>query len=204
MNAPPHTDETHRLAALARLDILDTPPEERFDRITRLAARLLDVPVALVNLIDERRQWTKAAFGTAPVEIPRELSFCTHAVDADDALVVTDAVADERFCEHPFVVGEPWVRSYAGQVVHDRDGHPVGTLCVVDQQPRSFDGDDLALLADLAAMVESELARTDAVRLLARLEDDERTTSSLLDALDEGLVMTRDDGRIVQWNRRAE
>ncbi|MEX2628044.1 MAG: PAS domain S-box protein, partial [Ilumatobacteraceae bacterium] len=205
MDAPPRIDETARLAALARLGILDTPPEERFDRITRLATRLLGTPIALVSLVDQHRQWFKSVVGLDVRETPREVAFCDHAITGTAAaLVVPDASLDVRFRDNPLVTGDPNIRFYAGHVIHDPGGQPVGTLCIIGPRPRQPDADELAVLADLAAMAEAELARTDEIDLLLRRDDDERATRSLLDALDEGLIMAGSDGRLVQWNRRAE
>ncbi len=205
MSAPPHTDDDARIAALARLGILDTQPEERFDRITRLTARLLDTPIALVSLVDEHRQWFKSSVGLDVREASREISFCAHAIAGDDeVMVVPDATEDLRFHDNPFVTAEPGIRFYAGHVIHDPHGVAVGTLCTIDRRPRQLDDEGRAVLADLAAMVEDELARTDELNRILRLDDEERATTTLLDALDEGLMMIGRDGHVVQWNRRAE
>ncbi|MFP5487048.1 MAG: GAF domain-containing protein, partial [Acidimicrobiia bacterium] len=112
--APQLPDEALRLAALQGLAILDTPPEERFDRLTRLARRLFDVPVALVSLVDADRQWFKSCVGVGITESPRDVSFCGHAIADRSPLVVEDALLDERFADNPFVTGEMGVRFYAG------------------------------------------------------------------------------------------
>jgi len=108
-------NETQRLAALHALDVLDTPPEERFDRITRIAARLMDVPICLVTLVDANRQWFKSCIGLDASETPRDISFCGHAILAPEALVIPDAAADPRFADNPLVAGEPRIRFYAGE-----------------------------------------------------------------------------------------
>jgi len=152
--APP--DEAERLRALRARGILDTPPEERFDRITRLARRLFGVPAAMVTLVDADRQWFKSRMGTDVSETPRDLSFCAHAIQQDEIFVVPDALADPRFADNPVVIGEPRVRFYAGRPVHV-DGRRVGTLCVVDSRPRQFGDEELKALDDLAVLVEKEL-----------------------------------------------
>ncbi len=203
--APLHPDEARRQAALDRLRVLDTAPEERFDRITRLASRLLGTPIALVSLIDRDRQWFKSTVGLDDSETPREVAFCAHAVAEPGLarLVVPDALDDPRFADNPLVTGVTGIRAYAGQVVHSPDGYPIGTLCTIDVRPREFDERELEILADLATMVEDELIRSDEAELMVRLDESERSKSVLLDALDEGMVLFGADGTILQWNRRA-
>ncbi|OAN88646.1 histidine kinase [Marinobacter sp. EhC06] len=149
-------DETHRLCALDELKLLDTPPEERFDRLTRLAARTFDIPIALVSLIDSNRQWFKSRHGLEAPETARDISFCGHAILREEPLVIENALNDERFVDNPLVTGEPNIRFYAGAPLHDRHGHRVGTLCVIDRKPRSFSDEDKATLRDLADLVERE------------------------------------------------
>ena len=155
---PVPEDEPQRLAALQRLQILDTAPEERFDRITRLASALFDAPVALVTLVDADRQWFKSRVGAGQQESSREVSFCAHAIHQPEPLVVTDALNDDRFADNPMVSGGPRVRFYAGHPLATPDGYRVGTLCVVDTRPRQPTAQQLTLLADLAALVQRELA----------------------------------------------
>lgn len=156
--APKPPDEAARLATLHSLDLLDTPPEERFDRLTRLARRLFDVPIALVSLVDENRQWFKSRTGLDAPETSRDVSFCAHALLTNDALVIPDALLDERFHGNPLVTGAPGIRFYAGQPLSAPNGARVDTLCLIDTQPRSLDRDALALLDDLARMTEREIA----------------------------------------------
>jgi phosphoribosyl 1,2-cyclic phosphodiesterase/DNA-binding response OmpR family regulator len=155
-------DEADRLRALHDLGLLGTPPEERFDRLTRLAQRLFDVPIALVSFVDEHRQWFKSRLGLEVAETPREVSFCAHAIHGTGAFVVPDALLDHRFADNPCVTEPPRVRFYAGWPVRAVDGRPVGTLCIVDRRPRELGAADLQALRDLAALVEGELARTPA------------------------------------------
>ncbi len=156
--APVPNDERIRLQALRALNILDTPPEERFDRVTRLARRLFDVPIVLVSLVDADRQWFKSCQGLEAKETPRDISFCSHAILGDDTLVVEDASSDERFSDNPMVTANPPIRFYAGQPLSSADGSKLGTLCLIDHEPRTMTTDDLALLRDLAAMVEGEFS----------------------------------------------
>jgi len=152
--------ESARLAALCRLSILDTPAEERFDRITRIAQQHFQVPIALVSLIDTERQWFKSRQGLNAVETPRDISFCGHAILSDDILCIPNALADPRFEDNPLVTGAPNIRFYAGAPLHAPGGERVGTLCIIDGKPRTFTADDLNVLRDLADCVETELDRT--------------------------------------------
>lgn len=158
MKAPPiPVDEEERLSQLRSLAILDTPPEERFDRVTRMARRLFGVPIALVSLVDENRQWFKSCFGLDVSETERRVSFCGHAILNKEALVVEDAMQDERFADNPLVTGEPHIRFYAGQPLRTMSGQAMGTLCIIDREPRSFGYEELMMLSDLAGMVEREI-----------------------------------------------
>lgn len=153
----PH-EEQSRLEALQSISILDTPPEERFDRLTRMAKRLFGVPIALVSLVDENRQWFKSCFGLSVGETPRDISFCGHAILRDDLFIIPDTILDERFADNPLVVNDPHIRFYAGCPLKSTNGHKLGTLCIIDRQPRYFGEDELEALIDLAAMVERELS----------------------------------------------
>ncbi len=155
--APTPANETQRLMTLRGLNILDTIPEERFDRITRLAKLVFGVPIAVINLIDSERSWAKSVRGLDLVDAPRDLSFCGHVVAADASLVITDASLDERFHDNPYVREDPSVRFYAGAPLHAGNGHAVGTLCLVDRRPRELTAEQLQVLLDLATMVEDEL-----------------------------------------------
>ncbi len=152
-------EEEARLSSLRALKLLDTPPEERFDRITRLASRVLDAPIAVVSLVDDERQWFKSAQGLEVTETRRDISFCGHAINADETFVVEDATHDERFHDNPLVIDEPSIRFYAGQPIHAGDGHRIGTICVFAPEPRAFSPADRQALQDLGALVEIELQR---------------------------------------------
>ena len=150
-------DEAERLATLRSLNILDTPPEERFDRLTRLAKRMFDVPIALVSLVDEDRQWFKSCTGLEATETSREISFCGHAILDDRVFMIPDALEDERFFDNPLVTEEPFIRFYGGCPLRFPNGHRLGTLCLIDTRPREFDEEDLQSLRDLAELAEREL-----------------------------------------------
>lgn len=158
MKIPPiPPDEENRLRVLHSLNILDTPVEERFDRVTRLVKRMFNVPFSVVSLIDKDRQWFKSTAGIDVKESPRELSFCGHAILGNEILIISDTTQDERVQDHPAVVGEPYVRFYAGVPLRVVDGSKMGTLCIVDVKARHFNTEDYQALRDLAELVESEL-----------------------------------------------
>lgn len=154
---PLPTDEPERLATLHALQLLDTPPEERFDRITRIARRCFDLPMAMIGLIDRDRQWFKSGVGLALPELPRAVAPCAHAIVGPDILVVPDTWGDARFAANPLVIGEPRLRFYAGCPLQ-AEGRRIGTLCLFGRSPRGFDDADRAALRDLAGIVEHELA----------------------------------------------
>jgi GGDEF domain-containing protein len=145
------------VAALRSLQVLDTPAEDRFDRITRLAQRTFGVPIALVSLVDEQRQWFKSRQGLEADETSREISFCGHAILGSEALVVEDAAEDPRFHDNPLVTGDLGLRFYAGFPLRDASGHRLGTLCLIDRRARSFSDEERRTLGELARLVESEL-----------------------------------------------
>ncbi|MDS1310929.1 ATP-binding protein [Marinobacter xiaoshiensis] len=151
-------NESDRQAALDQLRILDTPPEARFDRLTRMAARLLDVPIALISLIDRDRQWFKSCVGLDVSETPRSISFCGHAILIGLPLLVEDASTDERFRDNPLVTGAPNIRFYAGTPLHSADGYALGTLCVIDRIPRKLSKEDLQCLRDIADCIEEQIS----------------------------------------------
>ena len=151
--------EEARLAALNGLDILDSEPEERFDRIVRIAAEVFDVPIALVSLVDRERQWFKSCFGLDVKQTSRDKAFCAHAILEDKVMIVPDALLDPRFADNPLVTTEPHVRFYAGCPLKLPDGNFMGTLCLIDTRPRTFDERKVKLLQDLAKLAEMELAK---------------------------------------------
>ncbi len=156
-SAPIPDNDAERVEALRSLNILDSRPEERFDRLTRLAKHVFDVPIALVSLVDTDRQWFKSRQGLEAAETPRDISFCGHAITGDGAFVVQDAWEDPRFADNPLVTGDPSVRFYAGYPIRYLDGSVLGTVCIIDHQPRKFGPRELLILQDLATLVEHEM-----------------------------------------------
>jgi GAF domain-containing protein len=136
---------------------IESPPEERFDKISRMAQRMFDVPFAGISFVEGDRQWFKSKQGLPIGDSTRDQSFCGHAINADEIMVVEDAVLDPRFAENHLVIGEPHIRFYAAQPVKGPGGHNVGTLCIMDKVPREFGAEDRESLRDLGEMVEKEL-----------------------------------------------
>ncbi|MFN8011328.1 MAG: sensor domain-containing diguanylate cyclase [Holophagaceae bacterium] len=158
MQAPPlPADEAFRLEALRSLCVLDTPDEARFDRVTRSVARLFRVPMALVSLVDESRQWFKSRQGLEPRETPRDISFCGWAILGEGPFVVEDAREDPRFADNPLVTGPPFIRFYAGAPLHGPGRAKIGTLCILDHAPRAFPAGEVTALEEIAAWAEGEI-----------------------------------------------
>jgi phosphoribosyl 1,2-cyclic phosphodiesterase/CheY-like chemotaxis protein len=150
-------DEEQRIAALRELRLLDTEPDERFDRVTRLAAALFDVPIATITLIDENRQWFKSCVGLSNKEDPRDVSFCAHVVYGQEPMIVEDTFQDRRFADNPLVLNAPRIRFYAGYPLILDNRSCVGTLCLIDIRPRTMHGPDLQRLQDLASIALQEI-----------------------------------------------
>lgn len=203
-------NEGSRVARLRALDLLDTPPEPVFDAITRMASRLLGVPIALVTLVDTDRQWFKSNVGLAVAQTAREVAFCAHAINGPTPLVVPDALADERFADNPLVTGAPMIRAYAGVPLTTVDGLALGTLCVIDVAPRAFTADELATLQDLAALASNEIQGRDAAwRAREIVSDDEALiadSDALFRAIFEqaavGIAMVGLDGGWLRFNAK--
>ena len=208
MNEPESINERNRLAALERYDILDTPPEPEFDDFTQLASLICQTPIALVSLVDGARQFFKSRVGIDVCEIQRSLSICEHAIQGSGLLEIPDARLDERFCANPLVTGEPYVRFYAGAPLTTPEGYRIGTLCVIDQEPRQLTGEQRDGLLRLASQVMRQMeSRRDHIKLIqsseALRESNERTKQIIDSALDA--VVTMDlDGLIISWNPQAE
>jgi len=150
-------DEASRLAALRALNLLDTAPQERFERITRVAKALADVPIAYISFVDENRQWFMSCQGLSSKETSREVAFCAHVVVLRKPLIIPDALLDSRFAENPLVTTDPRVRFYAGFPLILPSGACIGTLCFVDTRPRQFPAESLVAFADLAEMAKQEI-----------------------------------------------
>lgn len=201
-------DEAARLESLRAFDVLDTPPEAAFERIVALASRVFNAPIALISLVDEDRQWNKACIGLDMRETDRRISFCAHAILEDGPLVVLDMLEDERFNDNPFVAGEPHVRFYAGAGLETAHGHKLGTLCILDTQPRAtFSAEERATLSDLASTVTDALELRRANQRLRDLETqvsaERRLLAETFASLEDGVVVQDNTGRIVVANESA-
>lgn len=173
-------DEAFRISTLHDLNLLDTPSEDRFDRLTRICQQLFKVPMALISLIDSDRQWFKSAAGLNISETPRSVSFCGHTILEQQIFVVNDTHLDHRFADNPLVTNAPHIRFYAGRPLSAANGQPIGTLCVLDREPRGFDPVDARLLNDLSELIEKEINFPDLKTLNERLRQSEQ---QLLDSL---------------------
>jgi GAF domain-containing protein len=186
--------EKQRLKVLWQYNVLDTMPEEVFDDLTELAARICEAPIALITLVDEDRQWFKAKVGISVNETSRDISFCSHAIAQTDLFIVPDATKDKRFAKNPLVVSDPKIRFYAGAPLIAPDGHALGTLCVIDQKPRELRAEQKQALRVLARHVMTqlelrqrshELAHADTARqkMETDLRDAQREVAKLRDQL---------------------
>src|SRR5215475_275569 len=153
MDAAAPSQEAARVAALDRYAILDTEPEQAFDDLVNLASYICKTPMAMLSLVDDRRQWFKARIGVRSQETAKELSFCAHAIQQEDLFIVPDTLKDPRFKENPMVVGEPHIRFYTGAPIINEEGFALGTLCVIDRQPRELDSDQKEALWALSRLV---------------------------------------------------
>ena len=157
MTAPIPQNEKKRLKVLWQYEVLDTVPEEVFDDLTELAARICEAPIALISLVDEKRQWFKSKVGVTVSETSRDFSFCAYAITQSDLFIVPDATQDERFANNPLVTSDPKIRFYAGAPLITPDGHALGTLCVIDKVPRELRPEQKQALRILARHVVSQL-----------------------------------------------
>ncbi|WAC22357.1 diguanylate cyclase domain-containing protein [Blastomonas sp. SL216] len=197
--------ELARLAALEGLGLLDTPAEPEFDMIAELAQRLLGTKIGLLSLVDRDRQWFKAKIGLAVSQTPRETAFCAHAVEADDVLIVPDATLDSRFAHNPLVTGAPNIRFYAGvpvrapqtEVMPDR--LPMGTLCVIDDQPRDLSAEDLKILTGLALLVEKLFDARSAAAAAQQLAEERAAHLQMLDRKNRQLRQAERMANIGSW-----
>ncbi|MBA2682607.1 MAG: PAS domain S-box protein [Ktedonobacteraceae bacterium] len=191
--------EQQRLAALRALQLLDTPPEERFDRITRLATLFFGVPISLVTLVEEQRQWFKSVQGLSICETPRDQAFCAYALDVQGILIVPDALLDPRFRDNPLVTEDPWIRFYAGAPIRALDGSSLGTLCIIDRQPRDLSPADQRVLENLAQWVEHEMNTIQISQALLQRENEVRLRA-MMESTSEGMILLSPKGQILFLN----
>jgi GAF domain-containing protein len=168
MNAPIPANDKQRLKILWQYEILDTVPEEVFDDLTELAAIICEAPIAMITLVDEKRQWFKSKVGVTVGETSRDISFCGHAIKHSELFIVPDATLDKRFSANPLVIAEPKIRFYAGAPLVTPDGYALGTLCVIDKVPRELRPEQKQALRVLARHVMTQLELRRHARELAR------------------------------------
>lgn len=197
-------NEASRLAALRALAILDTPPEASFDRLTRLARTLFDTQIAVVSLVDSNRQWFKSCIGLDINQTPRSVSFCGHAILDDQLFIVPDALGDPRFADNPLVTEPPYIRFYAGQPIRASDGSRVGTLCVLDTQPKQPTEQQCASLRDLAILVEHELNTLDYEDAIRDLDNNRSRLATILNSTLDGILTIDSKGLVDTFNPAAE
>jgi PAS domain S-box-containing protein len=198
------SNEQERLAALYALNILDTPLEERFDRFVRLAKHLFDVPIAMISIVDAERQWLKAYCGVSSQNTPRSQSFCAYTLFDNTSLIVPDALDDHRFMENPMVTGEPHIRFYAGYPIHDRHGHALGALCIIDTIPRHFHAHDLETLRQLARLVDQEIDLTNARAAALPLWKQSQRFHNIFDDAAIGIALLDELHHFLEWNTTFE
>ena len=180
MKAPIPKDEIKRLNVLWQYDVLDTVPEDVFDDLANLAAHICEAPVALISLIDEKRQWFKSRVGISVKETSRDVSFCAHAILQDGLLTVSDASKDPRFSDNPLVTGTQHIRFYAGMPLRSPDGYALGTLCVIDSIARKLRPEQKQALRVLARHVETQLElRRHAKELMEARKNGDRQNAEL-------------------------
>ncbi len=181
MKAQHHPFEPARLAALRAYDVLDTPRESDFDEIVMLASRICDAPISVINLIDEKRQWFKAETGLGVRETPLDTSLCAHVILEDEFVEIPDTLADARMADNPLCLADPGLRFYAGALLKSKSGYPIGTLCVLDNQPRTLNALQREALRILAhqVMTQLDLRAVIANETVLRSEIDHRVKNSL-------------------------
>jgi two-component system, NtrC family, sensor kinase len=192
MDATAPSQESARVAALDRYAILDTEPEQTFDDLVILAAYICKTPIAMLSLVDEHRQWFKSRVGVQIRETPKETSFCAHAIQQEDLFIVPDTLKDPRFKDNPMVLGEPHIRFYTGAPIVNEDGFALGTLCVIDRQPRELDSEQKEALWALSRLALGQMELRQNLQLLKEALNDrtreEHAREKELKRLEEKLI----------------
>lgn len=203
MIAPVPNNEKQRLKVLWQYDVLDTVPEEVFDDLTELAARICGAPIALISLVDENRQWFKARIGVRQTETARDISFCAHAILQEDLFIIPDATLDARFAKSPLVTSDPKIRFYAGAPLVTPDGYALGTLCVIDRKPRQLNADQCQALRVLARHVVTQLELRRHARELAAARQSGAELNRELERAQAQLAAARGQLRAIRARKTA-
>lgn len=198
--APLPDDEKARINALKNYDILDTEPDEALDAMVELAAYICDVPISAISLVDENRQWFKAITGLDAKETPRDVAFCAHAILQTTPLVVPDATKDERFYDNPLVTSQPDIRFYAGVPLATPEGNHIGTLCVIDREPRQLSQKQLDAIAILSKNIMAHLNLRFSHKRTRQYVADLQLAASIFDAASDAMLVTDADNRIITVN----
>ena len=205
---PIPADEQERLQLLHALDLLDTPAEPAFDHITQLVSKVLHVPIALVSLVDQDRQWFKSRVGLDATETPREFAFCAHAIVNSGPMIVEDATQDIRFANNPLVTGQPNIRFYAGMPIRSTEGLALGTLCAIDSEPRILTSDEISILIALTELINKEVQLREAVVLTRnqmdcsqkKIADVEARFRTVFERAGVGIALIAPDGGWISVN----
>jgi len=192
------------MAELCSLHILDTPPEERFDRITCAVQAIFKVPIALITLVDRDRQWFKSCQGLEVPQTPRTISFCGHAILSDEPFIVRDAAADPRFADNPLVTGEPFIRFYAGVPLLSAGGARLGTICLIDRVPRVFTDEDAQTLRNLAKWAELELNLYSVKQATELSREKESRLQAIVEHAGDAIITIDNAGLVETFNPAAQ
>ncbi len=195
-------NELQRLAALRSLHILHTPQEERFDRITRLASSIFHVPIALISLVGDDYQWFKSCLGLSVSGTARDISFCGHAILDNKLFIVPDARCDPRFADNPLVTGDPWVRFYAGYPLRTLSGATIGTLCIIDREPRQLSQNEHAMLSDLGAWAENEINTTEISQAFIAQRENAARLRAIMESTSDAMVLVTPEHQFLTVNQK--
>lgn len=198
--APLPPDEQERIAELRSYGILDTEPEAVFEDMVKLANYICQTPISAISLIDEHRQWFKAIAGLNAKETSRDVAFCAHAILQDKTMIVPDAMLDDRFHDNPLVTEGPNIRFYAGVPLETPNGRHLGTLCVIDREPRVLSQEQLNAIATLANSIMAHLNLRQSHKQIRQYVDDLQLSASIFDSANEAMIVTNPDNLIVTVN----
>ncbi|GAB1269292.1 hypothetical protein NBRC116493_25450 [Aurantivibrio infirmus] len=196
-------NESERLNDLLSLCLLDTPREERFDRLTRMAQKFFSVDFCLVSLVDEHRQWFKSNQGLDATETPRDISFCGHAILSSPPLIVEDTLLDARFSDNPLVTGPPNIRFYAGVPLVGANNFRIGTLCIIDSKPKKLTNEEISTLVDISLLIQSEILSAATENLLQKFREGDSKLLAIINNVVDGIITISEKGIVETLNPAA-